>query len=225
MKNEMLIWAVLWIQRVLLRRWDRLVRITAFHGLPAFITCGMMEKTACRHRLPGKKRMIKGGGTLLVLLAIFWTQAAEVQAHKVYVFAWVEQGQVHTESRFGDQPVHGGKIVVKDLNDGVVLQGKTDDQGNFSFPVPRDVSTDLTVYLDAAMGHQATWGIPLAELRTQGETADARLDDAMEKKAELAAKPSPFAVAGGIAVIFMLCFLASVLHKKRQKTGAEKGGA
>lgn len=225
MINAKVISAAFLIQSFLRCRWERLVRIFDLHGLRILISHGFVERSECRHRFPERKKlMVKGGFTFLVVLCIFWTHAAAVQAHKVYVFAWVEQGQVYTESRFGDQPVHGGKVVVKDLDDRVVLQGTTDDQGNLSFPVPRDVATDLTVHLDAAMGHQATWVVPLIELRAEGETADARLDDAMEKKAELSAKPSAVAVVGGIAVIFLLCFLVSVLHKKKKKTGTEKGG-
>ena len=50
----------------------------------------------------GKSMMQTGvAGILLVLVLLAGPPAA--WAHKVYVFAWVEKGGVHTESSFGDR--------------------------------------------------------------------------------------------------------------------------
>ena len=138
-------------------------------------------------------------------------------AHKVYVFAWVEEGVVYTESSFGDQPVHGGAIEVVDKDEQVVLRGKTDDQGKFDFPVPSTVTSDLLIKLDATMGHQAWWTLTQAELTAAGEKAEQQLGEAMTKKAALEAKPSMAAVATGIAVIFFICGIAAFINKKRKK--------
>jgi nickel transport protein len=142
---------------------------------------------------------------------------ASTWAHKVYVFAWVEEGMVCTESSFGDQPVHGGAIEVVDQDNQVVLRGKTDDQGKFDFSVPSTVTSDLLIKLDATMGHQARWTLTRSELTAAGEKAEQQVDEAMDKKAALEAKPSMAAVATGIAVIFLVCGIASFINKKRKQ--------
>ncbi|WP_139795681.1 hypothetical protein [Desulfocicer vacuolatum] len=164
----------------------------------------------------GQKKDLLPGGTLLALILIL-LGSSPAWAHKVYVFAWVEKGTVYTESSFGDQPVHGGAIEVVDRDNQVVLQGKTDDRGKFNFPVPVAVNSDLLIKLDATMGHQARWTVTLSELMAEGDEARQQLDEAMTKKETLEAKPSMAAVATGIAVIFLICGLASLIHKKRKK--------
>jgi nickel transport protein len=85
-------------------------------------------------------------------------------AHKVSVFAWVEGETVHTESKFsGGKKVKNGKIEVFDHRDQKVLDGVTDGQGYFAFPVHKDAHT-LKVVLTAGMGHSNHWLITAQEL-------------------------------------------------------------
>jgi nickel transport protein len=78
-------------------------------------------------------------------------------AHRVTIFAWVEGGMVHTESKFsGGKPVKGGNILVYDAQSGdKLLEGATDDKGEFSFKAPRKAS--LRIELIAGMGHKGEW--------------------------------------------------------------------
>ncbi|GAB6142830.1 hypothetical protein [Desulfocicer niacini] len=166
--------------------------------------------------------VLPGGALGLALMAVVLILMGPTPAwaHKVYVFAWVEAGMVYTESSFGDQPVHGGSIEVVDTDNQVVLRGNTDDQGKFNFPVPSSVTSDLLIKLDATMGHQAQWKLTRSELTAVGEKAEQQLSEAMTNKAHLEAKPSMLAVVGGIAVIFLVCGIVSVINKKRkQKNG------
>jgi nickel transport protein len=92
----------------------------------------------------------------LVLLLFFFGFAPPVTAHKVIIFAWVEGDMVHSESKFsGGKPIKEGDILVYDETDTLLLQGKTDDQGGFSFPLPK--APPLIVELNAGMGHMARW--------------------------------------------------------------------
>ncbi len=157
------------------------------------------------------------GGLALVVFVLILMGSPPAWAHKVYVFAWVEAGMVYTESSFGDQPVHGGAIEVVDQNNQLVLRGNTDDQGKFNFPVPSSVTSDLLIKLDATMGHQAQWKLTRSELTAVGEKAQQQLSEAMTNKARLEAKPSMVAVASGIAVIFLICGIVSVINKRRKQ--------
>jgi nickel transport protein len=88
---------------------------------------------------------------------------SHAQAHKINVFAWVEGDTVYVESKFsgGRKPV-AASVEVYDTQDNLLLEGKTDDQGNFSFEVPR--KTAMKVVLLAGMGHRGEWAIPISDL-------------------------------------------------------------
>jgi len=152
----------------------------------------------------------------LVFILVLSGWCSPVFAHKVYVFAWAEQGVVYTESSFGDRRVTKGSIQVEDMAGTIVTTGVTDDEGNFSFKIPEDVSSDFLVKLDASMGHQATWTVPLAEMQQamgQGDLpgdspgdSKASHDLAMAQKEELEKGPSAVKIIAGIGIIFTLAF-------------------
>ncbi len=107
---------------------------------------------------------------LSALLALGGT--APASAHRVTVFAWVEGGVVRTQSQFSrTSKVHNGSIEVFDAASGErLLTGTTDDQGEFSFPVPeaaRERGSDLRVALKAGEGHAGEWIVPASEYMSQ----------------------------------------------------------
>ncbi len=84
-------------------------------------------------------------------------------AHKVTVFAWVEGDTVHTQSKFsGGKRAQNSTVVVYDMDGNQLLEGQTDENGGFSFKVPK--KTGLKVVLKASMGHLAEWTIPAEEI-------------------------------------------------------------
>lgn len=101
-------------------------------------------------------------GTFFFLMVLFCVTGT-AYAHKVMIFAWVEGDKVFTESKFsGGKKVKGGKILVYDLKGKNLLEGKTDDKGEFSFAVPE--KTTLKIVLQAGMGHRAEWTVPVDEI-------------------------------------------------------------
>ncbi len=86
-------------------------------------------------------------------------------AHKILVSAWTEGSTVMVEGAFGDGSVAKESAVKVYGQDGtVLLEGKTDEEGFFSFPVP--VKADLKITLDAGMGHVAETIIPADDITT-----------------------------------------------------------
>ena len=84
-------------------------------------------------------------------------------AHKVTIFAWVEGDTVFTQSKFsGGRRAQGSTVVVYDKDGKQLLEGKTDENGEFAFKIPK--ITELKVALKASMGHLAEWTIPVEEL-------------------------------------------------------------
>ena len=93
-----------------------------------------------------------------------------VHAHKLSVFAWVEDNTVHVESKFssGRKP-KAAPIEIQDGNGNLILAGTTDSSGQFSFKVPQ--KTTLKIILKDGMGHRAEWTIPAEDLPGTGQDA------------------------------------------------------
>jgi len=93
----------------------------------------------------------------ILILPLVLFSASAAYAHRVTVFAWVEGDRVHTESKFsGGKSVAGGQIIVyDDRSKEKLLEGTTDNQGVFTFTMPRKVQ--LRIELLAGMGHKNDW--------------------------------------------------------------------
>ncbi|MFZ2446539.1 MAG: hypothetical protein WAW37_09280 [Syntrophobacteraceae bacterium] len=84
-------------------------------------------------------------------------------AHKVNIFAYVEGDRIFVESFFPDgKPVEGGKIVVLSPSGEKLFEGTTGKGGKIDFPIPR--AEDLTIQMDASMGHKASYTLKKGEL-------------------------------------------------------------
>lgn len=106
-------------------------------------------------------RMLAGVATLVATLLLLQSPAL---AHKVNVFAYVENGTVFTESYFPDgKKVEAGGIEVLDKAGNKVAEGKTDQEGRFSFPLPA-VKDDLNIVVNASMGHKASYLLKKSEM-------------------------------------------------------------
>jgi nickel transport protein len=84
-------------------------------------------------------------------------------AHKVNVFAWVEGDTVHVEGYFaGKKKAQDSLVEVFDSSGEKLLEGRTSEQGEFSFKIPK--KTDLEIVLTAGMGHKNDFVIPVSDL-------------------------------------------------------------
>lgn len=94
-------------------------------------------------------------------LSLLWSVPAH--AHKVTIFAWVEGDMVHTQSKFsGGRRVKNAPVEVYDARGRKLLEGRTDDRGEFTFKSPG--KGPLRIVLIAAMGHKAHWTLSAKEL-------------------------------------------------------------
>jgi nickel transport protein len=97
--------------------------------------------------------------SIFVLLLLSGTALA----HKVNLFAYVEAGEIYTESYFPDgSPVENGKVLVYDSSDNLLLKGMTDKKGLFNFAVPK--VDDLIIVIEATMGHKNSFKLKKAEV-------------------------------------------------------------
>lgn len=84
-------------------------------------------------------------------------------AHKVNLFAYVENGKIYVEGYFPDgKAVEGGGIEILDNQGQTVGEGVTDKEGKCVLPIPK--KDDLTLVLNASMGHKNTFLLKKSEL-------------------------------------------------------------
>ncbi|MEN8245517.1 MAG: carboxypeptidase regulatory-like domain-containing protein [Thermodesulfobacteriota bacterium] len=97
--------------------------------------------------------------TIFILLILNGTALA----HRVNLFAYVDGGKIYTESYFPDgKPVKGGNVLVYDSREKLLVQGITDKEGLFNFPVP--AVDDLKIVIDATMGHRNSFELKKSEV-------------------------------------------------------------
>ena len=142
-------------------------------------------------------------------LLFLYLSAALVFAHKVNIFAWADNGTINTESYFPDgKVIQNATISVFDSKQKLLLTGKTDSQGMFSFPVPK--RDDLTIVLDASMGHRATITLMKEEL---GESKTST----SLKREQTGERISIGKVLVGIVCIFGLMGLFMFVYSRKKK--------
>jgi len=196
--------------------------------------------------------MKKGHNTLLSFIIPFLTAIILIGshvpalAHKVMIFAWVEGDTVFTESKFsGGKKVINAPVVIFDKDGKKLLEGKTDNKGEFFFKIPK--VTDLRIVLNAAMGHKAEWTLPESEIRESGAIVEKKntdetsgqiavglskeevrkiVEDSLDKKLRPIVrmiteskntKPSLTEIIGGIGYIFGLMGVALYFKNRGKK--------
>lgn len=99
---------------------------------------------------------IKPKKLILLLFLLFYAHSAF--AHRVNVFAWVEDQTLFIESKFaGGKFVKHGKISIVDPLGNELFSGLTDEKGNTSFQIKKVM--DHTIVVNAGEGHQGTWKV------------------------------------------------------------------
>jgi len=167
-------------------------------------------------------------------------------AHKVTIFAWVEGDSVFIESKFvGGRKATGAQVLVFDREGNQLLEGKTNNKGEFSFKIPK--LTDLRIVLNAGMGHKAEWRIPESEIKEAGgisekkkagaysQSIDAALskqeikeliDESLDRKLRPVVRmitesqskgPSVTEILGGVGYIFGLMGVALYFRNRGKK--------
>lgn len=107
------------------------------------------------HQYPGKPGRA-AAGFLPVLIFMALLNVSTALAHGVSIFAWIQGETVHTQSKFmGGKRPNQALIEVFDETGNLLLNGKTDTQGLFSFKAPK--ISDMQIVLTAGMGHRAVW--------------------------------------------------------------------
>jgi len=109
-------------------------------------------------------RIIRKTLCLIALFCMGFLNCSPALAHKVSIFGWVEGNTVHTQSKFmGGKRPEQALVEVFDTSGNLLLKGKTDSQGLFSFQTP--IKSDMQIVLSTGMGHRADWMITSSDFQ------------------------------------------------------------
>ncbi len=136
-------------------------------------------------------------------------------AHKVIIFAWVEDGIIFCESKFASKrKVKDSPIKAIDEKGNIVHKGRTNMEGEYSFKIPENIDSDLILKIEAGQGHQGQWKIHKQELLDPVTTND--IEAAMKEKERLEKGPSIIKIITGLTMIFLLA-LGLKFFKRKEK--------
>jgi len=160
------------------------------------------------HKKPTKGRLLPA---LLIAMILLFSVVPWVNAHGIHVIAWVEGNRVFTESYFSNKnKVIEGDIKVFGPTGKLLLEGKTDVNGIFTFQIPRE--TELKIVLESAMGHRAEYFLKADEAFANSLNKDRKAKD-----------PGLYEIVSGIGIILGLAVLILFFRTKKRKTVLKKG--
>jgi len=119
------------------------------------------------HRWRSSLRRI--GRCAVFALLVLWLPLA--QAHKVNMFTYVEGDRVFVEGYFSDgKKAMNSKIEVFNDAGKKLVEGETNEKGQFDFPIPE--RGDLRITLTASMGHKTEYTLPASEVGGEQSAPD-----------------------------------------------------
>lgn len=165
-----------------------------------------------------------------LLTVLYLTMTAPwALAHKVLLTAYFEGDTIFVEGGFSDgTPCKNAKIEVFDPSGKKLLEGKTNEDGEFSFKPPQ--KADLKLVLNAGMGHRGEYTLPADELQeavigsqaTTTEATPAPIPETQKSRAsESVARIDPEEIESIVDRVIQkrLRPLTQLIAKSQRKTG------
>jgi nickel transport protein len=125
---------------------------------------------------------------MLCGLCVTWALLAlpdAARAHRVYLFAWDEDGRVCSESYYSKTArIADAELAVRDADGKELLRGRSDSDGRFCFSRPS--VAELVLSVDAGQGHRGEFRLS-AKIPASPALSE---KDAQADSARLAAAPS-----------------------------------
>jgi nickel transport protein len=112
-----------------------------------------------------KRNIFLFSAAFWILFSCFFPMG-QAEAHKVNIFAYAQEGKVYAEGYFVDGTKCKNSVIeVIDSKTGEKLfEGKTDENGQMSFAIPR--VTSLKLVLRAGEGHQGEYVLKEDEIKS-----------------------------------------------------------
>lgn len=109
---------------------------------------------------------------LIFIFTFFLSLPHDLYAHKVNIYAYTDGDMVYSESYFADgSRCKNCAIEVYDKNtEKLLIEGKTDENGKFSFKSPQ--SPSIKILLKAGAGHQNSYVLKLRDIPVEKNIKD-----------------------------------------------------
>lgn len=125
-----------------------------------------------------------------ILLILGCVVSGSAHAHKANVFAYPEGDRVYVQGYFLDgKKVKNSKVTVYDGRDKPLVEGLTNEEGEFTFSIPD--KQDMRIVVDAGEGHQAEYRLSVAEVSGMQTATDQRPNAGSTTGTADAASPAP----------------------------------
>ena len=120
--------------------------------------------------------------TFCLLSFVFCLLSTPAQAHKVRIFAYGEGNSIVGETAFsnGRAPKDSEIIVQNAASARPLLTCRTDDHGQFRFPIPEEARRghlDLRIIINVGEGHRGEWLLEAEEYLGDGECESVSISD------------------------------------------------
>jgi len=152
---------------------------------------------------------------IMILFILLILPLNQTLAHKVVVFAWVEDGRIHITGSFGsNKKAKNCQITISDQTGEVIKTTQTDLEGKAFVDLEVSINTDLTITLNAGSGHKGSWVISKEEFTKVA--SDTQGDEAQEKMMQMEKRPSLVKILVGIGLIFGLALIVTRLRPSKK---------
>ncbi|WP_024821191.1 MULTISPECIES: hypothetical protein [Aminobacterium] len=133
---------------------------------------------------------MKKRSLVIALVFSLFFLPTEALAHKLNVFAYFENGAIVGEAYFNDgAPVQNSPIKVEETSTNKLLvEGETDERGQFSIPLPTGKYAEIKVSVSGGMGHMGQTTIDL----TPSSSSSTSIEKAEEKNSDTKREISTF---------------------------------
>ncbi|HFQ91167.1 MAG TPA: hypothetical protein ENK27_13930 [Desulfobulbus sp.] len=141
---------------------------------------------------------------VLFLLCSLLLFRQEASAHGIRVFAYTSGSDIVVEGRFstGRAPVNSKVKVFNTKSGKLLLEGKTNKDGVFTFPRPETAPDEgLKIVLNAGEGHQAQWTMTPEDLSEEPLPAEPPAASTAGTAAAPAPGSAPATTAGGTTAV------------------------
>ncbi len=140
---------------------------------------------------------------LLPLLLILGP-ALPALAHRIQVIAYPSENEIIVEATVGNnnEPVLTGSEVTvsKGTKGTILLQGQTDSQGRFKFPIPAlEPNTDLLITVNSGLGHLGSKTLTAEELGPQRSAETEKTTSVVQNTKKVSCSPEDQRLADLVA--------------------------
>jgi nickel transport protein len=159
---------------------------------------------------------------LLLLVVLFLMGYSQASAHRVQVFAAVEEGVIKGEATVsGQHPVIEGDIKVFSRNDQkLLLTLTTDATGSFiidPMTLGLERPVDLLIVLDADPGHRAEWQVSGTAYALSADQSLPQVSKAADAKVPNTPMPSPPTLGSVVSGIVVILGLGALINWSRSR--------